>query len=808
MTIMIIDLETQNHAYYGAIASPRCPDNYVVMVGQAIDTNPFDGEITHEYYNSGEESKSWLHIPDDVSLLVAHNAPFEMDWMLAQQREEIMRFLARGGRVFCTAYAEYLLSNQQDTYPSLNETAPKYGGTPKVDGIKILWDQGIKTSNIDRALLTEYLVGPSGDIENTRKVFYGQYAKLVSRGMWDMALVRMEGMLANCFCMDSGLFVNRQVAFQQLEDQNVELARLLAGFSEFRKHIPEYVEFKDTSDFHVSAWLFGGPIRYRIKDTWFEDDGVTPKHEKADCWQFGETYVVARDGDGNPCITAEQFQSYVSLYGPCKRSTRGKNAGQPAVSRQELSTYKQKWYDRLHVVEGIIPLKDLPQDIYKEFKKEFAGKRELADGSPVFASGKDCLEMLSKRQEFPEDVRELLKALLVFAKLDKDIGTYYLREVCDENGNVLKTSGMLQYLTPLNIVHHILNCTATVTTRLSSNRPNMQNIPRGDTSAVKAIFTSRFDSAEWCYNAWVTGRLTLDQYNMCMGNINAGRPNGYIIEADYSALEVVTLAAFSKDTNLVKALLDGIDMHCMRLSQQLGEPYEDVLHKCKDETHPEHKTYKTLRTSVKPKAFAYQYGATAQGIAFATGCTVEDAQAFIDAEKALFPGVEEFYDDVIMPFIEAHTTVCREQGEDGSWHLYRRGVWISPGGTTYEFRQFNKTRWVNGQNIEGYEFKTTQVRNYPIQGESGYFVQGVAGLIIRWLISMNFFGGLVYIINQVHDALYFDCHVSVLADVCSAVKQIMESLPQYFNTLGYDLQVPFPVEVEYGPSMLKKGKVP
>ena len=185
---------------------------------------------------------------------------------------------------------------------------------------------------------------------------------------------------------------------------------------------------------------------------------------------------------------------------------------------------------------------------------------------------------------------------------------------------------------------------------------------------------------------------------------------------------------------------------------------------------------------------------------------MEDAQAFIDAEKALFPGVEEFYDDVIMPFIEAHTTVCREQGEDGSWHLYRRGVWVSPGGTTYEFRQFNKTRWVNGQKIEGYEFKPTQVRNYPIQGESGYFVQGVAGLVIRWLISMNFFGGLVYIINQVHDALYFDCHVSVLADVCCAVKQIMESLPQYFNTLGYDLQVPFPVEVEYGPSMLKKEK--
>lgn len=800
MSIMILDLEVENNPYHGAIASPRHPDNYVVMVGQALDNNPFDGEITHEYYNTKEEAANWLQIPDDVTLLVAHNAPFEMDWMLHQQRSEIMRFLARGGRVFCTAYAEYLLSNQQNTYPTLNETAPNYGGTPKVDGIKILWDQGVRTSAIDRALLTEYLVGPSGDIENTRKTFYGQYTALVARGMWNMALVRMEGMLANCFCMDSGLFVNRQVAFQQLEDQNIELSRLLAGFSEFRQHIPDYVEFKDSSDYHLSAWLFGGPIRYRIKDTWYEDDGVTPKHEKADCWKFGDTFVVVPDGG----FTEEQFAANVLAYGSVDRATRGKSAGQPRVTRQELSTVKTKWYDRLHFVEGVIPLKMLPQDIYKEFKTEFAGKRELADGSPVYSAGKDCLDMLSKRVEFSEDTKALLKALLAFAKLDKDIGTYYLREVLDEMGNVTKVSGMLQYLNEHNIVHHILNCTATVTTRLSCNKPNLQNCPRGDTSSVKKMFTSRFDSADWCMYAWNTGRLTLEQYEVCMQNINAGVPNGYIIEADYSALEVVTLAAFSKDENLVRALLDGIDMHCMRLSQQLGEPYEEVLLKCKDEAHPEHAAYKTMRTNIKPKAFAYQYGATAQGIAFATGCTVEDAQAFIDAEKALFGGVEEFYDEVVMPFIEAHTTVCREQGEDGSWHLYRTGVWIAPGGTTYEFRQFNKTRWINGQKIEGYEFKPTQVRNYPIQGESGYFVQGVAGLIIRWLISVNFFQGLVYIINQVHDALYFDCHVSVLPEVCRAVKQIMESLPQYFNTLGYDLQVPFPAAIEYGSSMFKK----
>lgn len=468
MGTLILDLEVQNHKYFGALASPRHPENYVVACGQVYDTAPFSGEVTHEYYNSKEEAVRWLDIPATATLLVAHNAAFELDWMLHQQRPAILKFLARGGRIFCTAYAEYLLSNQQDTYPSLEETAPKYGGTHKVDGIKILWEQGALTADIDRTLLLEYLCGPNGDVENTRKVFYGQMAALQARGMWDMALVRMEGLLANTFCMDSGLYVHKETAYKQLEEQNQRLDELKAEFNKFRGHIPDYVNFKDSSDYHVSAWLFGGPIKYKIKDTWFNDDG-TPKYEKADCYQFGEQFIQLRD-DGVG-ITAEEFEQAVLKYGPVVKATAGKSKGMPRVTKQELSTFKQKYYDRVFDCVGVIPLEKLPQDIYKDFKKEFAGKRTLADNSPVFSSGKDCIEMLSLRQEFPQDVRDMLVLLLEYAKLDKDTGTYYLREKLDEGGNVVKTVGMLQYLTPQSIVYHVLNCTSTVTTRLSATRP-------------------------------------------------------------------------------------------------------------------------------------------------------------------------------------------------------------------------------------------------------------------------------------------------------------------------------------------------
>ena len=59
---------------------------------------------------------------------------------------------------------------------------------------------------------------------------------------------------------------------------------------------------------------------------------------------------------------------------------------------------------------------------------------------------------------------------------------------------------------------------------------------------------------------WIACRIIpQDVYDECMALIEKGEPAGAVIEADYSALEVVTLAAFSKDQNLVKALLENID---------------------------------------------------------------------------------------------------------------------------------------------------------------------------------------------------------------------------------------------------------
>ena len=173
--------------------------------------------------------------------------------------------------------------------------------------------------------------------------------------MWDMVLLRMEGLIFNVLAMDSGLHVNRDVAFGQKAEQEAKLLELTDSFKAFRQHIPEYVEFKDTSDFHMSAWLFGGPVKYRIRDTWFEDDGVTPKFEKIDCYKFGDTFVpVAMENGEN--MDGESFERCVAAYGAADKYKAGKQRGQIKVHAVPGQTPKQKWYDSLVELQGVIDL--------------------------------------------------------------------------------------------------------------------------------------------------------------------------------------------------------------------------------------------------------------------------------------------------------------------------------------------------------------------------------------------------------------------------------------------------------------------
>lgn len=772
MAWLTLDLEVQNHKWFGSVASPHCPDNYIVATGWAVDGNP----VEHEYFDTKAQSleSDWLERAlEGQRILVAHNITFELHWLFKCYPKVIFDWINKGGRLFCTQLAEYLLTEQTEQYPKLEDCSVKYRDqgvdehdVRKLDEVKILWEQGVLTADIDKELLLSYLCDDThGDVANTRRVAFKQYALLQSRGMWKMYQARMDSVLFNALSTYNGLYVNQPVAQRNLKVQLEAIESLTQRILDYLpSDLPEELEFSLTSQYHRSALLFGGTIKYRKKVSY-----SPKKYVKEACYQ-----VLGED----EFIPIDNFDTWEHIE--LVRYKSGKNKGQPKVFQIDSTEELLKWGEGTYVFDGLIDFNDLPSHVAEQYigkRAEFKGKRELVCGTPIYSTSGDSLDVLANFTDVAKPIKEL-------ATLQKDTGTYYLME--DSNG---KVSGMLQFVEPDSIIHHQLNSCSTITGRLSSSKPNFQNLPRADEdedgnlkSRVKEMFTSRFGE------------------------------QGRIVEVDYSALEVVTLATISGDKNLMRMLNEGIDMHCYRLAAKLGEDYGEVKRKCKDQAHPENARYSVMRTEIKPRAFAHQYGASAAGISYSTGCTLEEAEEFKRIEFELFPESNAYPNDIVRPEVERRGNAGLPLREcvDGVWSIYRRGYFQAKSGTCYSFRQYPKR--VDGQMIMDY--KDTQIANYWCQGEASFIVQAACGRVAREFIHRNFFDGQALPINTVHDAIYLDCATEEIAiEAGRLVREIMESTPKWLTEIIPELLdwnyhiTPFPAAAEQGASMAYKEHI-
>ena len=368
-SILFIDIETQNNPYYGGVATAYCPDNYIVESGFRTDTTGTEGTIVGAVGSVRYESRAeflaaspseWLPIEDDTWLIVAHNAAYEISWFMTFARESFEGFLKRGGRVFDTMQGEYIASDFQNLYPSLDETAPKYGGTHKVDGVKLLWQQGVLTADIDEMLLHEYLTGPNGDIANTALCFYGQCQVFAERNQMAMVWERMEAVTCLSICEYNGVYVDMPTARANQKEQEDAISVLKETLQNFLPELPDGMEFNWNSNYHMSALVYGGMVKYKCQVSY-----DPPKYVK----------VEVQDG----------------FY------KAGKNKGLPKMVKVDSDVEATKWGERLFKFEGLIKIQDLPQALQEKYAErgEFRGAQTLADGSPVFSTGTDAMKELA-----------------------------------------------------------------------------------------------------------------------------------------------------------------------------------------------------------------------------------------------------------------------------------------------------------------------------------------------------------------------------------------------------------------------------
>jgi DNA polymerase-1 len=153
-------------------------------------------------------------------------------------------------------------------------------------------------------------------------------------------------------------------------------------------------------------------------------------------------------------------------------------------------------------------------------------------------------------------------------------------------------------------IHTSYNQTGSATGRISSNDPNVQNIP------VRTEL----------------GRKVREAF------VAEHAPEWSLMAADYSQIELRILAHVSQDPGLLQAFHNGEDIHSATASSVYGVPIEDVT--------------SDMRRVAKIMNFGVLYGLSPYGISQQTDLSPEEGAAFIEAYFGKYPGIKSYIEGI------------------------------------------------------------------------------------------------------------------------------------------------------------------
>ena len=326
----------------------------------------------------------------------------------------------------------------------------------------------------------------------------------------------------------------------------------------------------------------------------------------------------------------------------------------------------------------------------------------------------------SSRGQYPTDEATLLEVagrhpivdeILEFRAVKKLLSTYiepFPTYIAPEDGRV----------------HTTFNQALTATGRLSSSNPNLQNIP---------IRTARGKEIR---KAFVPGT-----------------PDGVIVSADYSQIELRIMAHLSCDEHLVKAFREGVDVHAATAAKIFGIPHEEVT--------------REQRAIAKTANFGIMYGISSFGLAQRLHMGRKEAKDLIEGYFASFPAIQSFIADSI--------GFARENG--------------------YVETLFGRRRYlpdINARNATVRSLAERNAVNAPIQGTSADIIKLAMIGVDRRMAEAGLESRMVL---QIHDELVFDAVPSEVEVLRELVIDVMEHV--------LPLSVPLTVECNIGKNWLE-----
>lgn len=309
------------------------------------------------------------------------------------------------------------------------------------------------------------------------------------------------------------------------------------------------------------------------------------------------------------------------------------------------------------------------------------------------------------------DKHPIIPAILEYRNLKKLISTYIEPLPALVSGS----SGKL---------HTTYNQALTATGRLSSVKPNLQNIP------------IRTERGREIRRAFIPSR-----------------PDGVILSADYSQIELRLMAHMSGDPDFIDAFRQGRDIHSATASKIFGIPEEELT--------------KEQRGRAKTANFGIIYGISSFGLSQRLNIPRAESKKLIEDYFRSYPKVKEY--------MTGMTEMAKKDGYVTT--LYGRRRYLPD---------------INSRNQVVRGLAERNAVNAPIQGSAADIIKVAMIRLWKRLQNENLKSKMVL---QVHDELVFDVFPGEEEILSVIVKEEMERV--------IELSVPLTVECQYGRNWLE-----
>lgn len=402
----------------------------------------------------------------------------------------------------------------------------------------------------------------------------------------------------SCFMMIDDLIANKEILENNIEKYTYDLKRMIILLHQYGININNC-----NYDSMIASYL----LDYKLED----DITVLMNQFNYNCPSYEETYGTEKkkkevniETTKEQCINKSRFiydtRSKILLEIDDYDETKLFNEIEMPLSlvladmeltgirvdkkyllnlKEELETKMKSMQEEIYkLADGefnILSPKQLGEVLFDKLKIEYPKKRKKDDTS--YSTSKDILDKI-------KDKNEIVEKVLEYRNLSKLYANYCV--------------GLLDEIREDGKIHTIFNSCLTRTGRLSSSKPNLQNIP------------IRSDYSKLVRKAFIP------------------EDNSILMSSDYSQIELRVFAHMADAKNLQEAFIEDKDIHAKTASDIFKVPIEQVD--------------KKMRRIAKTVNFGILYGISSFGLSEDLKIDVASAKEFLNNYLNTYQGIKEY----------------------------------------------------------------------------------------------------------------------------------------------------------------------